>query len=779
MRNLITGFDMPTRQKGFSILEVVIGIAIFGIGMLALGAFQGALTTAAIDAKTRTEAINIAEQVIEAQRGYLHAGSVTSSFTLAEIVALRDDETGDVLDFDFDYLNIVSSPGCDDPTERDTDGWAWFRPQYIALVDGERKSVDMDGVTYLLCQVVTDYYYDTLNDTFTTVRPTGVTVSSYKTVEVTVAWGDLAGAFVLSEGQKVDEVDIYGDFGKSVKVVATISKTGTASAAKVLEQASNEPISPIMDYTPGNQPSTVPMSLGNGKAKESSLPRPDVIRINELVETRFDVMTYATNNAGSRFLRREEFAAVSCECVLRAPSGSVVGRRPTIWAGDEYTESEFVDKTFGDAANLNQSPLCDTCCRDHHDGGSGSTDPGDDPGAIHYDPWRTPIEYWDSGTFDGDHKHFTKDRKGNLILAETAGTSYVESCKLVRKDGFWRVGQDLRQEGLNVFPWDFMLLGTDVAKYSAYVTGEVDSFTRSLTDGYEAQSPPLELAKPSRTAVGITPTPVGDLTNEYTYLSAILPSQQLRSRGMYVDFMSKDLRTVINCINSGGNADTCESGDVKLDRTGGSDVLEIIPFFEVQLTWLNRWTEIQPNDPVDTTNEALRSDNTHSRGRARRISPVGDSLVHASGHRHNEGLTDTDPIDVHFDSALSDAEIQVIVTTGNPPNQQGTLVGGYFTSGVNGFQAANVEIEAKNAICDRTVEGFVCLVPPGTNSELKVSNYQKSGSDKTFACSYELTLPGVAGTSTSGNPFTVFSLDDAVDSIYYQISIEDAICAAL
>ena len=57
-------------QAGMSLLEVLIGILIFAIGIMALTQLQGSLARSAGDANTRTVAINIAEQVIERQRGF-------------------------------------------------------------------------------------------------------------------------------------------------------------------------------------------------------------------------------------------------------------------------------------------------------------------------------------------------------------------------------------------------------------------------------------------------------------------------------------------------------------------------------------------------------------------------------------------------------------------------------------------------------------------------------------------------------------------------------------
>ena len=55
--------------------------------------------------------------------------------------------------------------------------------------------------------------------------------------------------------------------------------------------------------------------------------------------------------------------------------------------------------------------------------------------------------------------------------------AYMEACRMVRKDGFWRVAQDLRQEGLNLFPEDYLDNTTEVGAYSDYITGPL-AFTR-------------------------------------------------------------------------------------------------------------------------------------------------------------------------------------------------------------------------------------------------------------------------------------------------------------
>ncbi len=85
------------------------------------------------------------------------------------------------------------------------------------------------------------------------------------------------------------------------------------------------------------------------------------------------------------------------------------------------------------------------CCRDHHDGGSGTKDDANDPGRSKYSPFRSSSEYMTAAdgpaSMIGDHKHYSI---GGVGLAKTEGDTYFEACRLVRKDGFFRVAQDLR-----------------------------------------------------------------------------------------------------------------------------------------------------------------------------------------------------------------------------------------------------------------------------------------------------------------------------------------------
>ena len=733
-------------QAGFSMMEVVIGIAIFAIGMLALASFQAALTRSTVEAKVRTEAVNIAEEFIEFSRGFADVTSGGGAFAYNDI----------------------------------QDG---VLPTYI----GTNPIVGNNGVEYTLAVEVTDYWYDLASDNFTSPTPPPAMTSDYKTVELTVSWGDDVRDFVIGEG--LESTDNLG--GGLIQVTANISALSVASTGKVTEESDSDLIAPPIIYTPGLNPDIVALSLGDSKFKESLTPEPEVISDDELVETRFDVVTYSQAGA-SVFLRREEFAAVSCECVLKAPPGTAVagGRRPTIWIGDEYQDAEFINKAYGISENGQQSSLCETCCRDHHDGGTGTNDPAD-AGAIRYNPYRAKQDYM-TGTFAGDHEHFKKNNQGILSVAG-ADDTYLEACRMVRQDGFFKVGQDFSMESLSVFPYDYLVSSGDIEDYSNWLTDSVLTFVSTLiTDGYDSTNGPQptyafvapDLGEPGRTESPDTVLDGDDLTFHYTSLPAAFNAdfQQLRSRGVYVDYMSEDLLQAIDCVAGGDDAETCRYGDVYLDKlavnpdTGTLNVLEMVPFFEVQVTFLNGWAEDSAETVVEVTSEPIETGNTHSRGEVSQVADSMSAWVEATGHSGVLGFTDTDPIDNRYDLNQVSNDIEVIISDSGTPTINGITVSGTISSGVSGVQARNVLIAANNATCNYIGVTFTCIVPSGSGSYLQVSNYHKQNDKDIDACSESLTA--TQGTDASDNPWTKFSLDGLTDGVTtYDISIVSGACA--
>jgi prepilin-type N-terminal cleavage/methylation domain-containing protein len=731
--------EVKTRQAGFNLMEVLIAVLIFAIGMLALAHLQGNLTRSSADSTVRTVASNIAEEQFELQRGF------------------------GLLDTDPDGL--IAAYGD---------------------ITGSDSTLSRGGIVYTVDQDVQDYYYDPATDSFGTANNTFAAHSDFKLVTINVAWDDQR-EFRLSETQET--VDLGTG---SITLNGVISSATTQSDSKVLTQSSGHD-DPIISYTPGANPDILSLSLGENKFKESTTPQPDVIRLDELVESRFDVITYSQTGDGALFLRREEFASVSCECTLRAPPGSAEAgsRRPTIWAGDEYAEGHRVDKPFGVSANQLQSPLCVTCCQDHHDGGT-SEDDHADSAVNRYDPFRPASDYYDSGSFEGDHKHYIRSRTGLLSLATSDGDTYVEACRMVRKDGFFKVAQDFRQEDRHLFPADFLDETSEVDTYSAYVTGAAGAYHAATSDGYESNPPCIGgpspcVAEPPMAAAWPAPRNAGEFPAWTTLPLNGSSTQQLRSRGIYIDYLSDDLRSVIACLDAGGDKTSCTSGDVVLDRTGSVNVLELLPFFDVQLTWLYRWTETPTNAPVDTTNEPLEDLNAHSRGIASR-SVLGGSEVESTGHPSNIGFTDTAPINPDFESELQIATIvvQSVDSSGgggtNPGGDDPNVpkIFGFITETVNGLRATDITVEGLNgALCDRTPGGFECVIPDGlSNPRVRVAGYQSPSLSRWVCMTGPNQLTKNSETLSGSTAHATFNLYDTPqpDGDGYDFNVQPEAC---
>jgi hypothetical protein len=195
---------------------------------------------------------------------------------------------------------------------------------------------------------------------------------------------------------------------------------------------------------------------------------------------------------------------------------------------------------------------------------------------------------------------------------------------------------------------------------------------------------------------------------------------------------------------------------------GSNSSLEIIPFFDVQLTWLGRWTESPVNAPISVSNdEAIETGNTHDRGKARLTTGSGPSDITFKVNRGNLGLTGSDPIDPTYAANLRLYPMYAeAIVAAPPPVVTGFPVSGTITSNVAGVKASDVVIAASNgAVCNRTNTGFECVVPYfGGNPRVEVNNYFKR-SKNLVACSGLLTINGTnhSGSSVADN-WTRFDL---------------------
>ncbi len=91
------------------------------------------------------------------------------------------------------------------------------------------------------------------------------------------------------------------------------------------------------------------------------------------------------------------------------------------------------------------------------------------------------------------------------------------------------------------------------------------------------------------------------------------------------------------CIKNGAKATSgCSADDLFIDKTYSANVLEVVPFYEVQLTKLENWAQSETaSPPITLTNQALEDSNAHSRGAiaqvANRLGPTDVSSKKPSG----------------------------------------------------------------------------------------------------------------------------------------------------
>ena len=196
-----------------------------------------------------------------------------------------------------------------------------------------------------------------------------------------------------------------------------------------------------------------------------------------------------------------------------------------------------------------------------------------------------------------------------------------------------------------------------------------------------------------------------------------------------------------------GLGDRGDQGDVKLDRNSSTNILELIPFFEVQTTYLNDWRKEYggsnefslTNDPVSTSDA---NGPTHSRGLVTNRPTDGWDMVHTIVNRGVTGVTSSDPIngfDTDGDPGNGLANVlpqgtvwppgDIEVNTGvNSPTFDGRVIMGTLSSEVPGLKAANVSVTATDAMCDyETTTGvFTCFIPTGAGAPtLTVSEFDK------------------------------------------------------
>ncbi|GAA3708721.1 prepilin-type N-terminal cleavage/methylation domain-containing protein [Oceanisphaera sediminis] len=436
-------------------------------------------------------------------------------------------------------------------------------------ITGGTESTTLDGVTYDLGWTVDDYGWDG------TAWVKNPTISGKKEVAVTVDWNDTGApqsftlASVVSPNLSIDG----GPFGSSG------DNTGLGQGG------------PEVNHTPGAIPDIVSIELdpNTGIKQETTKPAPEISKKGDDVVVSFDSVIY---DASSDSLIKSNSRTLYCSC--DAQIGTKSTRKPAapiaLSQGIYWENGELADKGWGGSSNED----CTTCCKDHYDVPSSS---------LFTDNYNQ---------FNPGHTH--------------TGTTYFESCRMLRIDGYYQVMPDWNLVSLNVFPPGYLTDVDNVTLYQSYIKYVVQAYVSELKEGTQTVDYTAtnyrDWLDTNSTAEQLTA--FDDLTGLF-----VSSSYQFAARAIYVDILPQALLDNIDLTKD--------------------DWLTRVSFNEVNVTLLADWGLSVADDLyLDVTNEDINTivdpDNnyfgTYSRGyvTGELITPLDKPKVTVRMTRYNSGL---------------------------------------------------------------------------------------------------------------------------------------------
>jgi len=549
------------RICGFSLLEVLVSLVVLSTGILGISWLQASLAKSTASSKMQSYAVGIAQ---------------------AELERIRADTT-----------SIAAYVALDDEAAKPVDG-----------------SVEATGIPFKISRTVTEYNVlpDDVDSCATypcfeesAVGSGDVTVPGYKRVVVTVTW---------------TAADSSANDDQSVSVSGNISKLGTGGMFDVMKDndtgSGGGPVIIASKSSLGlDAAGVIPIATGGagGEATAATNPKPIVDNTTGTATVKFTLLNYQDGGTGNVLVQRQtETEILSCKCKYGSFDDSVgtalsTAMRPTYWTGNAYSSPKTAaaegisvpkaiaasTEAFGNSSReIQQSPNCDVCCRDHHD-------PSTMGSKTKFDPYRT-----------GDHEHYVYplDDKGNTTgtaqkVSVAAGNVYAESCRVIKVDGVWSTATDMNSEHMSLLATNQTSTGGKVAwaptsasaaSYSAFVNDY-------LADTLLSAASPPKITKQSADVSALedaqspslnAPKKVGISTNGAS-------KRYLHARSLYVDKLGVEAvefldRLLANC----GLTDKLQC------------VLSYLPFAPLNVTELASWSAALgrisvTNNPLDAS----------------------------------------------------------------------------------------------------------------------------------------------------------------------------------
>jgi len=465
-------------------------------------------------------------------------------------------------------------------------------------------AVTLAGESYDVAWGVTNQYLN--GSVWQGTPPTGYRLNypGRKAITVTVGWSD-------SEGEP-----------RSLQLVGNVSPVESLKSGQLNGGLNTTRAGPKVNYTPGVAPDVISVELGDGNKQETSKPLPTVTsndgQVGKLVQ--FETVTYKPDTGGNTQQVLQDMASVSCSCQYGASLSAYL-------PGQAYSSSSnqlfwkvgaLQSKPTGTVDNSirDQPALCTSCCKDHFDG-SGTAF------IKFYAPLNTSRERYNSG------------------LNAVSSGQYIDACRFVRLDGFYRPLPDWNLVKVVVTTADFLADTKNQASYQKYIKYVVKTYI-------EWQKSTLKWAA----GVSVTPPTLTDFSawlasnavtggDTTTGITVSTGTAQLIARGIYVDVLDPDYLASID--------------------TSAVDYLTKVPFQDINLTMLAEWSmgplTLLPGSATDyaaITNEEVKTVvdlnnyyfGSYSRGYMTAKKSTKDSnqilqevIVRVAAYQGNSGIT--------------------------------------------------------------------------------------------------------------------------------------------
>lgn len=641
-----------TRESGFSLLEVMIAVVVLATGLLALAALQGSLTRASAEAKVRGRVAAL----LSAHMDELRATQYASAKTLAD-----------------DGCATVLTPASDD----------WVPASFC-------QEAGIGEIT--ATQTVTLYSSAVGASSFSTTHTPATGDPEFKRVVLTATWSDAGGT-----DHRLAMDSQLSDLALKDSLFPSPSTSGTPTGSPVIRQDSPE--------TAG----VIPIAMGNGDSSAASNPTPELVGKSNnqtLVGTRFNVLTYTPAGSSALIQKRFENDIIKCSCQYGAGGTNLpeiyrTAQWPAVWTGaryDVYVPDPVADapgQTYasGPQSGVDQSPLCQECCRDHHD--------GSDTDVARFDPEAT-----------GAYQRYNPNGSGQLVaVGNTTNAKYIDSCRVIRVDGFWRTASDMysRQFGLletGTGSDPRATTGLPTTNATTAYTAFVKNYLK-LYDGSVGTAP-----AGAQAAYDATP----NINNPAT-VTITTPStsdfRYLHARGLYVDYLEEKARAkLVSVLASTDVNGLCPTGTALEDC-----VLPYLPFTTVNLTEIAGWS-VTDDDylSVNQSGSLFNGDPSEPLGGATRGIAEGIADTTSTMRTSNSGVAASSVIpgavDLLGDAATVNDSQNFTVGTGG---STGTGDDFYVSMSGGGLDLAiNYSLTGDSGVCTGAIASKRCI----TNSDL-------------------------------------------------------------